>query len=183
MSERKPYSRGPTNNEINTEGIGKLIKEARGNAQFFHDLVWNTEKTITSLDYLTRLEKARILAVNPESVVSGLVTGGLGTSPVEVCGASCGGSCGGTCAASCVGSCGGSCGGSCDNSCGGTCGGSCGTSCGNSCADSCVGSCVTSGNLGQYGEYVSLPGEALQAQIVAQIRQSLNAASFSRFER
>lgn len=183
VREKKLYSRGPTNNEINTEGISRLVREARENAQFFHDLVWNTERTITSLDYLTRQEKATILSVDPESVVVGLVTGGRGTSPIEVCGVSCAGSCGNTCAASCVGSCGGSCGGSCDNSCGGTCGGSCGASCGNSCADSCVVSCAVSGDFSQREEFVSQPAERLQEQIIMQIRRELNTKNFSRFER
>lgn len=183
MADKKLYSRGPTNNELNTEGISKLIEESRKSPEFFHGLVWDTERVIASIDYLSRQEKAAILAVDPESLVVGLVSGGRGNSPIEVCGVSCGGSCGGTCAASCVGSCGASCGGSCQNSCGGTCGGSCGSSCGNSCADSCLASCVASGDHSRYEEFVTQPAEFLQQQIVSQIRRELNTFHFSRFKR
>ncbi len=187
MPDKKLYSRGPTHNELNTEGIGKLIEEARDNPQFFHDLVWNTEKTITAIDYLTRQEKASILAIDPESVVVGLVAGARSRLTIEACGVSCGGSCGGTCAASCVGSCAASCGGSCENSCGGTCGGSCGTSCGNSCAGSCAGSCVGSGD--RFGDLVTQPidlspsDERSQGEIVSQVRRDLKTMNFTRFQR
>ncbi|MBN3815596.1 hypothetical protein G3N57_02805 [Paraburkholderia sp. Se-20369] len=182
MAYKKLHSRGPTNNELNTEGISKLIEEAKANPDFFHDLVWNTEKAIASIDYLTRKEKAAILSVDPDQLVVGLVSGGRGTSPVEVCGVSCAGSCGGTCVASCVGSCGASCGGSCETSCGATCGGSCGASCSSSCADSCAASCVGSGDHSRFDEFVD-PAIGLQQSIMNQIRRDLAAQSFSRFVR
>ena len=183
MPDKKMHSRGPTDNSHSTDGIEKLVRNARENAQFFHDLVWNTERTIAEIDYLTRQEKANILSLNPENVVAGLATGGRGTSPVEVCGVSCAGSCGGTCAASCIGSCGASCGLSCEQSCGATCGGSCGASCSNSCADSCVASCEVSGDRFRPDDDFVLPGESLQQNIIAQVRLHLNPGSFSRFER
>jgi hypothetical protein len=34
--------------------IEKLVKQAREDPQFFHDLVFNTEKTLGKLDYLDR---------------------------------------------------------------------------------------------------------------------------------
>jgi hypothetical protein len=183
MADKNLHSRGPTNNDLNTDGIKKLIHETRANAQFFHDLVWDTEKTIAQIDYLTRQEKANILSLKPENVIVGLVGAGRGVTPIEVCGVSCGGSCGGTCAASCAGSCGASCGGSCENSCAGTCGGSCGASCGNSCAGSCAASCVASGDRFQFDDFVTLPGESVEQTIIAEIRVRLNPENFSRFQR
>jgi len=162
-------------------GLKKLIEQARSDPKFFHDLVFNTEHTITRLDYLTRREKAAILMVDPDRLVAGLV-GKVDPGSVEVCGVSCAGSCGGTCLASCVGSCGGSCGGSCESSCGATCGASCAGSCGNSCADSCVGSCVASGALQNPADYVTLP-ESVNEQILRQIQVKIEGQNFSRFSR
>lgn len=163
-------------------GLRKLIEQARADPKFFHDLVYDTEKTITRIDYLTRREKAAILMIDPDRLVAGLIGKVNPGGSVEVCGVSCAGSCGATCMASCVGSCGGSCGGSCESSCGATCGASCAGSCGNSCADSCVGSCVGSGALQNPGDYVTLP-ESVSEQIVKQIQTQIEGQNFSRFSR
>lgn len=178
MRQMDKHSRGATVGTAN-EGLQRLVRDARENPQFFHDLVWNTDRTVTGLEYLSAREKASILAVDPASLIGGVG----GQVEVEVCGASCGGSCGGSCAASCGGSCGASCGGSCENSCAGTCGGSCGTSCGNSCAGSCVTSCVASGGMEMGAELVTLPGDPLSQQIAEQVQVIQIAASFSRFRR
>lgn len=163
-------------------GLRKLIEQARADPKFFHDLVYDTEKTITRLDYLSRREKAAILMVDPDRLVGSLIGKDKPGGSVEVCGVSCAGSCGATCVASCVGSCGGSCGGSCESSCGATCGGSCGASCSSSCADSCVASCVVSGDLQNPGTIVSLP-ESMNEQIVKQIQVQIEGQNFSRFTR
>jgi hypothetical protein len=169
-----------------TSGINRLVQEARDDPQFFHDLIYNTERVIGRLDYLSRQEKAGILAIDPDSLVVGIAGRLKPGTVVEVCGASCGGSCGATCAASCAGSCGASCGGSCQNSCGGTCGGSCGASCDSSCAASCAASCVASGDMPQFGQDVVLPpGDILDdpVQVRDIVREKIRVANFSRFNR
>jgi hypothetical protein len=99
------------------EGMASLIKQAKEDPKFFHNLVWKTEETLSSVGYLSRDEKASILRVSPEDLVVGLATGRFtpGTLAAD-CGASCGGSCGGSCGVSCGGSCGVSCGVSCASS-------------------------------------------------------------------
>jgi len=165
--------------------LDRLVREAREDPQFFHDLIYNTESVIDRLDYLSREEKAGILVTDPDSLVVGIAGKLRPGGDIEVCGASCGGSCGGTCAASCAGSCGASCGGSCQNSCGGTCGGSCGASCDSSCAASCAASCVASGDMQQFGQDVVLPGDLLEdpVQVAAIVREKIEVANFSKFNR
>jgi len=92
------------------EAILRLIAHSKNDPQFFHDLIWNTEKALDSLDYLTRQEKAFILAINPEDLVVGLATGALIDRGIvatyDSCGPNCGGSsCGMTCGDTCEGSC------------------------------------------------------------------------------
>lgn len=98
-----------------TEGFDRLISQAKEDPQFFHDLVWNTDKIVGSIDYLSREEKASILAIKPEDLIVGLATGKVfgGGGLVAACG--------GTCGASCGASCGGSCGGSCTATCAASC--------------------------------------------------------------
>lgn len=166
-------------------GLDRLVREARADPEFFHDLIFNTEEVISRLGYLSRQEKAGILATDPDSLIIGLASSVTVGGDVEVCGASCAGSCGGTCAASCAGSCGASCGGSCQNSCGGTCGGSCGASCDSSCAASCAASCIASGDFPQFGGDVVLPGDVIEdvTQVVVLVTEQVQAANFSRFSR
>ena len=70
------------------KGIHRLIEEARKNPQFFHDLVFDTEKVLAQIDYLSRLEKAAILAVDPDRFVAGLVNSGVLNpgGPAQGCG-------------------------------------------------------------------------------------------------
>ncbi|MCH4892590.1 MULTISPECIES: hypothetical protein [unclassified Sphingomonas] len=101
----------------NIEGMANLIRQAKEDPKFFHNLVWKTEETLGSVGFLSREEKAAILRINPEDLVVGLATGRFSPgSLAENCGASCGGSCGGSCGVSCGGSCGVSCGVSCATS-------------------------------------------------------------------
>jgi hypothetical protein len=186
------HRRGPTVNVPRDDGVERLIKEARESPDFFHNLVWDTEKAILNIDYLSRREKAAILATDPANLIAGLASG-VGVVDPEVCGASCGATCAGSCAASCAGSCGGTCAGSCQSSCGATCGGSCGASCDSSCAGSCGASCAGSGDCGasclgsggipEPGETVVLPAEALNERIMFQVLEQLSAVNFTRYTR
>jgi len=140
----------------NGEAMERLVKQAKSDAQFFHNLIWNTEKALDSLDYLTRQEKASILAINPEDLVVGLATGKLiDPGIVATCGISCGASCGG--------------------SCGGTCGGSCGGSCTVTCS-------VSGGMPSEFGEVIN-PAETLSSDILSRQIQKQIENNFSRFNR
>ncbi len=57
------------------EGISKLIAKAREDAAFFHQLVWKPEAVLASLDFLSREEKAALVATDPETLVEELATG------------------------------------------------------------------------------------------------------------
>src|SRR5436309_2064330 len=59
--------------------IEKLVKQAREDPSFFHDLVFNTEKALGKIDYLDRPTKGAILAINPEEVISWIAGGAIGT--------------------------------------------------------------------------------------------------------
>lgn len=143
--------------EAHNEGLQRLVKQAKSDPQFFHDLIWNTESALGSVGYLSRLEKAAILAIRPEDLVVGLASGLAG----------------GTIAANCGGTCGASC------------GGSCGASCGGSCTVTCAASCPATGLMPAEGAEVINP--AVQAapaqQIASQVIQQLGARSFSQFRR
>ena len=47
--------------EQNYEGMAALISRARDDEQFFHNLVWDTENALSSVDFLSREEKASLL--------------------------------------------------------------------------------------------------------------------------
>lgn len=175
--------------------LQRLISEARSNPEFFYRLVWDTERAVEEVDYLSPAQKESILAVQPEDLVVGLASNPGKAALVSreafeefdlsaVCGASCGASCGGSCAASCAGSCGGSCGGSCESSCAGTCGGSCGASCGTSCAASCAASCVVSGDAAIDIGYETLPPYMeLTETIKLEIEAVKAGKTYTRFHR
>jgi hypothetical protein len=57
-------------------GLERLIRQARENPQFFHDLVFNTENILAKLDYLDRKTKASILST-PEEVIAIMVRRGI----------------------------------------------------------------------------------------------------------
>jgi len=96
------------------EGLEKLLEQAKKDPQFLHNLIFNSEEAITKLDYLTKDQKASLIAISPETIFAGL-TGLNRFGPLEVCGDSCTDSCGNTCGS---GSCFGTCYSSCDNTCG-----------------------------------------------------------------
>jgi hypothetical protein len=95
----------------NIEGLATLIKKAKEDPKFFHSLIWETEKAVSTLDFLNRDEKAAILRINPEDLIVDLATGNLGGASglAANCGGSCGVSCGGSCGVSCGVSCATSC--------------------------------------------------------------------------
>jgi hypothetical protein len=100
-----------------SEALHRLVEEARSDPAFFHNLVFEPEKTLSKLSYLGRHEKGAIVAISPEDVIAGLT--GLITGPhgeAAICDFSCEPSCDDTCGA-------GSCFGTCmSHSCGHTCG-------------------------------------------------------------
>ncbi len=96
----------------------QLVKRATKDPEFFHKLVFSTEEAIAELDFLTREQKSRLLALNPQSVVASLISGRLDIPGLAACGDSCEGSCVATCL---------------DDSCGSTCG-----------SDSCINTCTSS---------------------------------------
>jgi hypothetical protein len=108
-SEREPLSR--------SEGLNRLVEQARKDPAFFHSLVFEPEKALAKLSYLDRREKGAIVSLRPEDVIAGLA--GLIVGPgnaAAVCDYSCHDSCDETCGA-------GSCFGTCmSTSCGHTCG-------------------------------------------------------------
>ena len=140
----------------NSQAIDRLVQQASKDVKFFHDLIWNTEKALDSLDYLTRQEKASILAINPENLVVGLATGTLiDPGIVATCGATCGGSCGG----------------------------SCGVSCSSTCAASCTASCSATGGMPSEWNEVINPAESFTAETLAtQIKKQLGN-NYSRYSR
>jgi hypothetical protein len=146
--------------DAQNDGVQRLVKQAKDDPKFFHDLIWKTEETLVSLTFLSRAEKSAILAIKPEDLVVGLATGGVGAI-AAACGATCGASCGASCGATCGGSCGGSCSATCAASCG-----------------------VTGALPGDGGEVVNPAYLGVSTdQISAQIAEQLGRGSFRRFRR
>lgn len=144
---------------MKADTLERLIKQAKTDSQFFHDLVWDTEKVLGSVSYLSRGEKAAILAISPEDLVAGLATGRLG---------------GGAPAAECGGTCGASC------------GGSCGASCGGSCTVTCAASCPATGLMPSDKDQVINPATDFGVntqQLIDQISQVVVRRPFTRFSR
>jgi hypothetical protein len=98
------------------EALERLVQQAKDDPAFFHQLIFDPEAAIGRLEYVDRREKARLIALSPEDVFSGLL--GLIRAPggnAAVCDYSCEDSCDDTCGS-------GSCFGTCMSSCGHTCG-------------------------------------------------------------
>jgi hypothetical protein len=100
-----------------SEGLSRLVEQAREDPGFFHALVFEPEKALADLDYLDRREKGAIVSLRPEDVIAGLA--GLIVGPggaAAVCDYSCHDSCNSTCGeGSCFGTCMST---SCDHTCG-----------------------------------------------------------------
>jgi hypothetical protein len=102
------------------EMLEELVKRARSDPSFFHQLVFKPEEVLGKLDFLDRREKGMILTIAAEDVIAGLA--GLFVNPgggVAACGDTCGS---GSCTNTCDSSCGHTCGQSCDDTCHGSCG-------------------------------------------------------------
>lgn len=142
-------------NNPENEGMSLLVKKAKEDSKFFHDLIWNTEKVLSSLDFLSRSEKAAILSIKPEDLIVGLAGGNV----AEECGGTCGASCGASCGATCGGSCGGSC------------------------TATCAASCAVTGAVVENGDDVINPSQSLSAdELSSQIVKAIGE-NFSRFKR
>lgn len=105
-----------------TDMLEKIVEMAKKDPKFFHDLVFNSEETISKLDFLDRRGKASLIALSPNEVIAGLigVGGWLSTKDiVNECGTTCGNkSCSDTCGdRSCFGTCQSSCTDTCASSC------------------------------------------------------------------
>jgi hypothetical protein len=116
VSLRLPQRRGT----VDPEYLRQIVDRARENPEFFHSLVFDPEKAIaeTPGPELDRFAKAKLLAINPETVITSLLRAEAGckdpTCGPQSCLDTCGPhSCDWTCKSSCIGStCGAfSCGG------------------------------------------------------------------------
>jgi hypothetical protein len=98
------------------DALARLVEQARRDPQFFHNLVFDPDRVIAKLDYLSRESKAALVALDPARVIGGLAR------LAKDCGVTCGGSsCEDTCGSvSCNHTCTDSCTNTCKNSCGGT---------------------------------------------------------------
>ena len=94
-------------------GVSKLIDRAKNDSDFFHSLIFDTERVLASIDFLSEEERKAILSVKPEDLIVGLASGGMKDEVAAECGGTCGASCGATCGASCGGSCTVTCAASC----------------------------------------------------------------------
>src|SRR5438128_1578859 len=81
------------------EMLEELVRRARSDPSFFHQLVFKPEEVVGKLDFLDRREKGMILALAPEDVIAGLA--GLAVNPAGGV-AECGNTCLETCASSCA---------------------------------------------------------------------------------
>jgi hypothetical protein len=100
--------------ETQSQGLERLLSDTKADPTLLKDLMFEPEKALAKLDYLSRSQKAALLAIDPEKLLSGAIGAGAGAETTMACGGSCGNSCAGTCT--------GSCGGTCSDSCRGTCG-------------------------------------------------------------
>jgi hypothetical protein len=93
-----------------------LMKMARKDAEFFHDLVFAPKKALSKVKSLDRTTKARLLKVRPGTVMGALLPHAAPCGNDQTCSGS---TCDNTCAESCGGmTCGGgSCQSTCENSC------------------------------------------------------------------
>ena len=90
--------------------VASLMEKAEKDPQFFHDLIWNTEEILPSLEFLSRKEKAAILAMEPEELLQQLTASRVpiivSADGGDTCtGFTCGATCVGSCDVSCVGTC------------------------------------------------------------------------------
>jgi hypothetical protein len=88
------------------EEVSKIMKKAKEDPQFFHELIFDTEKAIAKLDVDRRI-KGRLLSISPENALAAIIAGvGIGGEMREGpgvlrmgCPHTCGVSCRWTCSA------------------------------------------------------------------------------------
>jgi hypothetical protein len=94
-----------------SEGLKRLVEQARSDPSFFHELVFNPKKAIERAKYLDEKTKLTLRRLNADFLLRNLLP-----DKIAECGGTCGdGSCTSTCGA-------GSCLDTCKSSCGSTCG-------------------------------------------------------------
>jgi len=93
---------------MDIEELKRVVERARGDAAFFHALVFDPERVLANLPEMDRRTKARLLALNPEQLIGSLLAEGGCTDPTcgpQSCLDTCGPhSCQVTCKSSCIGS-------------------------------------------------------------------------------
>jgi hypothetical protein len=68
-----------------------LVAKAKEDPRFFHDLVFDTDRAVEGIDFLTAGDKERILGTNPADVVKLILAGAKGKCGVTVqCTRTCG---------------------------------------------------------------------------------------------
>lgn len=58
---------------MESNALQKLIDRARGDPQFLHALVFDTESVLKEIDYLDRGTKASLVAISPEEAIARIV--------------------------------------------------------------------------------------------------------------
>lgn len=53
--------------------LNQLLEEAREDPELFHNLVFNPEEAIQDIDYLDRATKGRLVGMEPEDIIGGIV--------------------------------------------------------------------------------------------------------------
>jgi hypothetical protein len=99
-----------------SDPLNVLMKMARKDAEFFHELVFAPKKAVSKVKGIDRATKALLLKVRPGVVLGSLLPPAAPCGNDETCS---GATCDNTCAESCGGvTCGGgSCQSTCENSC------------------------------------------------------------------
>lgn len=96
--------------------LNVLMKMARKDAQFFHELVFAPKKAVSKVTGIDRATKSLLLKVRPGVVLGSLLGPMAPCGNDETCsGATCDNTCGESCGGETCG--GGSCGRTCENSC------------------------------------------------------------------
>ena len=77
---------------MNNDNIERLVKQAKEDPQFFHDLVFDPEKTISKIDFLNGGAKGNLFAITPEDAIKRIISGKDKNTSLK-CQYTCGGSC------------------------------------------------------------------------------------------
>lgn len=69
---------------MNDSEFKKLLEKSRKDKSFFHGLVFNTEATVNSADFLSEETRERILKVDPAEVIKDIAYGELADCTVTI---------------------------------------------------------------------------------------------------